>query len=248
MPANRDIRDRYTDAIGAMEAKHRTMGVGHQFPKNTSLAQCIGYARRFVIESPSGDPHYRYDRYMCGLKATLRQYPVSAGTVVHVDIGCGPGLFTWVVRDYFRNIPQVDVELYGYDHAPKMVKLARLIWEYMEECVYYSVHDRIDDLFSTSMPGGPRPSAVLVTLGHVLVQTANDESAMRDFASIIATFARLADCRMVAVDALSGRWPTDFQRACGQLRAALEKLGSIVDIRVVDRSEMRGVVRVASQP
>ena len=230
-----------------MEAKYRAMGVGHQFPKNASLAKCIGYARRFVIESPSGGPHYRYDRYMRRLKATLRQYPVSAGRVVHVDIGCGPGLFTWVVRDYFRNVSQVDVELYGYDHAPEMVKLACLIWEYMDECVYYSVHGRIDDLFSTSMPGGTTPSAVLVTLGHVLVQTADDESAMRDFASIIATFAQLADCRVVAVDALSGRWPKDFQRACGQLRAALEKLGSIVDIRVVGRSEMQGVVRVASQ-
>ena len=248
MPANRDIRDRYTEIIGHLVREHGSAVSGYEISKDATLAQCIGYARRFVVGGARDEPHYRYDRYMRVLQSACRWQPIHAGTVVHVDIGCGPGLFTWVVRDYFRaNLP-VHVELYGYDHAICMVELATSIWDLLEENANYSCHHDLCELISDVKPVVADACRVLITLGHVLVQTVDDNSAVDDFARIIAMCARIANCLLVAVDAQTGDRPEDFRRAHDQLQAALEQRGLTCSIPVMGRSDMVMSVRVTDRP
>ena len=246
MPANRDIRDKYREVIVALARKHGAVASGFEIPRDASLAQCIGYARRFVVGGAHDEPHYRYDRYMRVLQSTYRQHPIHADKVVHIDIGSGPGLFTWVVKDYLRNNLDVRSDLCGYDHAIHMVGLANTIWNLLEEDAIYSCHDDICELISNVEAVADDRCHMLVTLGHVLVQTVDDDSAVGNFARIVATCARIANCLLVAVDAQTGDRPEGFRRACDQLSAALDRRGLTFGIPVMGRSDLAVDVRRAS--
>ena len=148
MPTSRDIRDQYRDIIGSLAREHGAAASGYEISRDATLAACIGYSRRFIVGRANDEPHYRYGRYMRVLSSALRRNPVNTGTVVHVDIGCGPGLFTWVVRDYFRASPKIEVDLYGYDHSKEMVRLADYIWERLEEDVDYMCFHKTKDLLA----------------------------------------------------------------------------------------------------
>ena len=90
MPTNHDIRERYTEAIRALAKVYGAVPSGYEIPQDATLAQCIGYAQRFIVGRARDEPHYRYNRYMRALEWALRQDPAKGGTVIHVDIGCGP--------------------------------------------------------------------------------------------------------------------------------------------------------------
>ena len=210
MSTNRDIRDRYTKVIGKLAKKHRPAFSDHEIAKDASFAQCIGFAQRFIVGKTGDDPHYRYDRYRRALNAALQQHRVSAGTVIHVDIGCGPGLFTWVVMDYFRPKSSVEVVSYGFDHAPKMIKLARWIWKRLDETESYSCHHNIEKITRSASKLKAKRASVIVTFGHVLVQTHDDQAALNNFVDIVASFANTADCCLVAVDGQKEQWRQMF--------------------------------------
>ena len=246
MPANRDIRDRYTEIIGHLVREHGSAVSGYEISKDAPLAQCIGYARRFIVGRANDEPHYRYNRYMDLLKPALRQQSAIAGRMVHVDIGCGPGLFMWVVRDCFRPSSKIDVEYYGYDHAKDMARLAKIIWNRLEEGVRYSFYHSIRDLESNMELATADRRNVLVTLGHVLVQTVDNDSALDDFARIIAKCARMANCLVIAVDARTGERPMDFRRALGKLKASLERRGLTISVPPVGASDAVTSVRRTS--
>ena len=238
MPTNRDIRGRYTEIIGYLAKEHGAAASGYEISKDANLVQCIGYARRFIVGRANDEPHYRYDRYMRVLNSALRRDPVNTGTVVHVDIGCGPGLFTWVVRDYFRARPQIEVDLYGYDHSKEMIRLADYIWDRLEEDVDYMCFHKTKDLLTQIPQIITAPFCMLITLGHVLVQTVDDDSALSNFARIIAKCAPMTNCLVVAVDAQTGNRPDQFRRACDKLEAALTRRGLTVGIPAMGRSDM----------
>ena len=120
MPENRNIRDRYREIIQVLAKEHGAVVADFKIPKNATLDTCLGYTIKYIVNG--NQKHYRYDRYYRSLKILLRKYPVKRGSIVHVDIGCGPGLFTWVVGDYFRSQSKFKVSSYGYDHAPNMVR------------------------------------------------------------------------------------------------------------------------------
>lgn len=102
----------------------------------------------------------------------------KTSTIAHVDVGCGPGLFSWVVHDYFRHRePETEIELHAYDHSPTMIELAELIWREFETGVYLGVTSDLDGLISQVMQGGP-PADVIVSFGHVLVQASDQEDAI----------------------------------------------------------------------
>ena len=247
MPTNHDIRERYIEAIRALAKVYGAVPSGYEIPQDATLAQCIGYAQLFIVGRARDEPHYRYNRYMRALEWALRQDPAKGGTVIHVDIGCGPGLFTWVVRDYFRDSSEIHVELYGYDHSVRMVELAYAIWNRFDEGMSHSLHHTIPNLLTSVSSVTSDRSRILVTLGHVLVQTVDDDSAISDFARIIAKLAPMANCQLMAVDAQTGSRPDDFHRACSKLSAALERLGLIVGTPSIGRSDMVTSVRVAGR-
>ncbi len=223
-----------------MAAKYGSrQGVGNYWiPKNATLPECIWYAQRYIVGSRS---HYRYNKYKRALQsALLYRHPKirQNGKMIHINIGCGPGLFSWVVRDHFRTNLFVNVESHGYDHSRNMVALARLLSKKLREDTHLSFYHDMDKLFVAVLSGESVVRNVVVTLGHVLVQTVDNEIATKDFARIIAKFAKSANCQVVAADAHSGERFDIFKRSCRNLRNALDKHGLTASMSINSGSLM----------
>ena len=198
------IREKY---VGVVEGIAKSAGVlssarNYQISTRATRSECIQYALRHVVRHTK--PHHRYDRYRVALSLALHMAVSRTdyrGPQLHIDVGCGPGLFTWVVRDSLR-LQQFVVELYGYDHASEMVKLAAEIWTELGESVGSSWHDDADEMRSTASARGIRYDHSLVTFGHVLAQTHDQERAIWSFGQIISHSVAV-NCLVIAVDAYS---------------------------------------------
>ena len=80
-----------------------------------------------------------------------------------------------------------------------MVELADLIWREFDMGVHLGATSDLNDLVSQIMQGGP-PADVIVSFGHVLVQTSDQEDAIDNFADILSSIL-LNSNLVVAVDA-----------------------------------------------
>lgn len=211
------IRDEYIAVIARLSRRFgRTYG-HHLIPQHANLRQCLGYASRHV--SGHTTEHYRYDRYSRALQYALRLNGdlCRTGTAVHVDIGCGPGLFSWVVHDHFDGT-EVDVQLYGYDHATEMIRLARLIQDEFEVDVDVQYYDDPTQLLG-NIPAVPPLVDVIATFGHVLAQLADNHDAIGEFAALLERLTHAGRCLVLAVDAHGHRttFQNSFDRLCGML-------------------------------
>lgn len=161
------------------------------------------------------------------------------GSIRHVDLGCGPGLFTWAVRDAFRD-KRSEVEFYGYDHSSEMIRLAGEIWHQLGESVSVSWHDNKDELLSEALAGTPAGGPALVTFGHVLAQAHDQQEAMQHFAQIIFHLSA-AGCLIIAVDAHGE--PQRFRRGCDSLEKALSAGGMSIKVSGRGRSSFFATVK-----
>lgn len=222
------IRDRYVDIVEGIAERAGVPSPARHYRISASATRrvCIQYALQYVVRHDT--LHYRYDRYRSALCFALNQGAVQAantGTLLHVDIGCGPGLFTWVVRDLLRQA-QLAVELYGYDHSTEMVRLAEEIWDELDEPFHGSWHDAVDEMLATVAEGSNYDYS-LMTFGHVLAQTHDQEDAIQSFAQIIADVVTV-NCLVVAVDA-HGAGPS-FREGCDSLSQSLLAHDLTVDV------------------
>ena len=223
------IRDKYVDIVEgiAQRARVRSLARKYRISSDATRRECIQYALRYVVRHTKR--HYRYDRYRSALSLALQ---MSASQIengelqLHIDIGCGPGLFTWVVQDRLR-LDQISVGLYGYDHSREMVRLAEEIWDELGETVSSYWHSDADEMLATALSEGTRHDHSLVTFGHVLAQTHDNEDAIQHFARIVADVATV-NCLIIAVDA--HRAGPSFRKGCENLCQALLALGTIVDV------------------
>ena len=149
------------------------------------------------------------------------------GPLLHVDLGCGPGLFGWVVRDELR-MERRALEMYGYDHSVEMVQLASDIWNELGDGIECSWHDDPDELLSAALASGPRYSSSLFTMGHVLAQTHDQTDAIERFADIISQFLSVEGL-LIAVDAKSA--VNSFRIGWDKLQAALVERNLEVKIK-----------------
>ena len=235
------IRDEYIAAIRRLVDRLGRTGRDYRVPEHANIQQCLGYASKYV--SGHTTQHYRYDRYRNKLLYSLASNEDigRAGTVVHVDLGCGPGLFSWVVYDHFSGT-EVDVQLYGYDYAPEMVRLAGMIQDELESQVRLQCYHDARQLLA-DIPAAPPPADVIVTLGHVLVQLADNQQAIGVFATILEHLTRKGVCLVLAVDALGYR--ERFQRSFDRLCETLEETDCVWENRQDLRSSAFGVLRGA---
>lgn len=196
--------------------------------KNATLEESIVYTEGYVVGI--GGAHYRYDYYMDALEEAKEFDCIHPGRkIVHVDLGCGPGLFAWVVHDYVmarHRKKNAKIEFYMYDHAKSMIKLARIFWKNFpvqhELNAYHDVDGIRKGLRSQDLSG----CDVLVSFGHVLIQTRGDERALSEFACIIRELFPSGTCTMVAVDAHVNKWKRDeFRNSCRDLFRRLRALG-----------------------
>ena len=235
------IRDEYIAAIAQLVRRFGCAGSDYRIQERADIQQCLGYAASYVAGNTT--EHYRYDRYRNKLIHSLdsNEDIGGAGTLIHVDIGCGPGLFSWVVYDHFSGT-EVDVQLYGYDHAPEMVRLAGLIQDELESEVGLQCYHDARQLLA-NIPAAPPQADVIVTFGHVLVQLADDQQAIGAFATILEHLTDKGPCLVLAVDARRQR--NRFQRSFNRLCERLEDLDCVWENRRNLGSSAFGVLRGA---
>ena len=225
------IREHCREAFNKIEVQH---GIEHRkdpiIPPDISLKQVIGYTRSHIIENET--EHFRYDRYWKALEVALKQSNFRSGRKnVHLDLGCGPGLFSWVMRDYilFRQAPLLklllkyntkdrsgtaidkvmnatDTVMIGYDYAEKMIELAglfqsRLRKQLLVEDYNLEGYSKVGDIKERLNSEDFSNCDVIVTFGYVLVQTKDNLEAMNNFADIIACLFPFNSCILIAVDA-----------------------------------------------
>ena len=151
--------------------------------------------------------------------------------LVVADIGCGPGIFSWVVHDYFLSSANVDVKLFAVDRCPNMVHLAGALWERMDTRCDLRMHSDwcgIRGDFSNTLRSTGREFTVIVTLGHLLVQIVDDSVSIKDVAQTLADCVSLATasvpcgrCLVIAADAFSGTRRERFECAWERLQVTL---------------------------
>ena len=203
--------------------------------KNFSLEQAIGYTAEQIIGSDKRyKNHYRFDQYMDRLRSTP-VHPIFApekNRIMHLDLGCGPGVFSWVVLGFaianYGKKPD-DIEFIGYDHAENMIRLAHLFrdrfrdrWPEYNFEGYYELDKIQKPLESKDLSD----YNCIITFGHVLVQTEGNGIAMQNFIDIIRRLFPVNSCILMAVDAFSQPERQEkFGRACRELWDSLPNNG-----------------------
>ena len=230
------IRDSYIPTFNAIARRHHEEPSTAQIGPGDSLRKTIGYTRQHVIEHDQ--QHFRYEYYHGALSLALTRlgFDPAHRRVVHLDIGCGPGVFSWVMYDYVAsagNTRPWPVDYYGYDHSPAMIQLAHLFLERF--AVQYEFHG-FSDLADISIALADRDFSdcdVVVTFGYALVQVRDNPAALGDFATLIAGVFPSHSCIMVAADAHNDRAVRKaFRDQCGALGTALNEVGVALEDRM----------------
>ena len=223
------IRDCYMQTFEEIAGKFGEEVSGCEIGSSDSLRKVIGYTRRYVVENESVHFRYNYYRRELGGAVARHDYCPNGRRVIHLDLGCGPGLFSWVVRDYMHERFGQDigpVEHVGYDHSHNMILLASLFQALLPVTYDGRGYHNVDEIRDVLARTDCATSDAVVTLGHVLIQICDDADAMRRFADIIQVLFPVNSCIVVAVDAyISENRRQAFRRACEQLAGVLDRMG-----------------------
>ena len=156
------------------------------------------------------------------LKTCVQNVPFdwSMPTAMHLDLGAGPGLFTWalwdLIHDEIAEDRRLSLDLFGYDHAPQMATLAKRIWDRFDLLTPYRCFNSEEEVYANIWPQGPRTN-VLITVGHSLIQV-YEHDGLAVFAGLCEAVASLdRNTRLVAVDAHSGDRVHQFDSAWRKL-------------------------------
>lgn len=213
------VRDLHFGVLDAIMNEHNIEPLprrpSHIVRADASFAEVVQHTDWWLRRNDS-ILHYRYNRYRATLgirQPTRDRYPRLA----HVDVGCGAGLWSWVLLDWAAdyNLAYDRIDLYGVDHSPSMIALAYFMRDGLVETVanYPELHyeTNVQMLLQALIENHQEPTDYMITFGHVLVQalaesTALDAiSAMLEFTSMIVSILRLQDrqsnCVLVAIDA-----------------------------------------------
>ena len=214
------VRDLY---FGVLDAIMNENNIGplpqrpsHIVRADASFTEAVQHTDWWLRRNDS-IPYYRYNRY----RATLGgPQPIgdSRTRLAQVDIGCGAGLWSWVLLDWATdsNLAYDRIDLYGIDHSAAMITLAIFMRDKLVSNIanYPTLHYETDAqmLLQALTQNHQQPTHYVVTLGHVLVQALADSSgpdaisAILNFTWVITHILRLqdrqSDCVLVTVDAL----------------------------------------------
>ena len=211
----------------------------YEIPDKATFETVVQYTEWFIAGGESrgnthNRRHYRYDRYLTALNASGLSSRMTHRRMVHVDIGCGPGLFSWAFLDWAREqqISYSNIALYGYDHSEQMVALAHQICGKLRVAVggyprFSYSHDRDDFLAKLGVPHDGREDYV-ITLGHVLAGNQEYRDIL-EFVFIIEHVMRLQPSSkpltVIVCDAVSERYRRYFEQGWDKLLQALRERG-----------------------
>lgn len=228
------IRDLYHDVLDVtMQAQNIAplqQRPSHVVRTDASFEEVVQHTDWWLRRNDSR-PDYRYRRYREMLGEP--QPPRDTNTrLAHVDIGCGAGLWSWVLLDWARdsNLAYDRIDLFGLDHSSEMINLAYLTRSRLTPTIadypnlYYT--NSVEILLSELTAHHRDPTDYAITFGHVLVQAQSDD-AILNFTRVIIHALRLingqSQCALVAVDA-RGR-TTEFALGWSSLLSSLEQYG-----------------------
>lgn len=222
------IRDHYTDALNAVADRHGEEHCGYNIDPAASLGQAIGYTRRYIIETTT--THYRYAYYYDAIRKGLTRlrFDPKCHDILHLDLGCGPGLFSWVVHDYLLSETLCDgrrLEFVGYDHAKNMIVLARLMKHHLPTTFDFVGYSTMERLCAELRKRNFSNCCVVVTLGYVLIQAAQDPDALSRFTEIVRGSLPAYSCFLIAVDAFEGTRRRAFLSEWERLLTTLKNTG-----------------------
>ena len=109
------VKDYYREAIRqVMKAKGDSPlkdRPDYELPPDAGITEVLQYTDSFVAGTHDTVDHYRYNRYV----ETLNLLTPSKVRQVHVDIGCGVGLFSWAFLDWAtaNGIEHKRIRLFG---------------------------------------------------------------------------------------------------------------------------------------
>ena len=225
------IREHYIESFNQITNKYPWhTSYDHRIPRNITLPEAIGYTNKFIIESEV--EHFRYDYYREFLETALTQvgFEPEKNRIMHLDLGCGPGLFSWVVQDYmlkkYGKNPG-DTDLIGYDYAENMIHLAAIFQEHLPVEYNLDGYFEIDGIRNKLKSRDFSDYHILITFGHVLIQVKDSSETIQNFMDIINyNMLPSKSCIVVAVDAYSNEYiRQDFKDACKKFWVALNDIG-----------------------
>ncbi len=210
------VKSRYHKAIYDIMERKKILPNrrDHEIPATAGFSEVmqytewhIGYkSRQREFQGQYTNPHYRYERY----RPIMNKRSATDNCQVHIDVGCGAGVFSWVFLDWAtsKQIGFNRVELYGLDHSNAMIDLAFLLRnELAREIEDYPELNYVSDteiLLQNLETHNSEGTDYTITFGHVLVQ-AHDPEDIKIFSSIINRAVELtgskSKCVLAAVDA-----------------------------------------------
>ena len=203
---------------------------GFEVPENAGLSEVLHYADWYIAGRGDREQHHRYRRCLGKLKG----YPASDRQQVHVDIGCGTGLFSWALLDWAteKGISFNQIKLYGLDRCQAMLDLAKMVKVKLSRRINsypdLNYHRNIDDLLQDLSESHEEGTDYVVTFGYVLIQVWEySRDSIQDFARIIAHIVKLpgARCTVLEVDAYSHDRPAILAAAKASLREHAVSMG-----------------------
>ena len=226
------IRDNYIPAFNSIAQCHGERYSNAQIGSQDSLRETIGYTREYVVEHTT--PHFRYEYYHDALSGALTRLPFDLADrpLVHLDIGCGPGVFSWVMYDYMASQEKRDpgrVAYYGYDHCAAMLELAHLLLECFSDRYEFRGFSDLAEISKTLAEEDVSNCDVVVTFGYALVQVRDDPAALRHFATLIRCVLPSHSAIIVAADAHNTAGRAAFRDQCRELEATLHSVGVVLE-------------------
>ena len=223
------IKDHYETTFNAIAQEYGEEPSTAQISSHDSLSKVIGYTREFVVEQGQD---YRDNYYCDALSGAFQQmgFNPTGREVVHLDVGCGPGVFSWGLHDHMasRNAPD-SVVYYGYDHCANMINLAyRFLYDFPEQYDFRGECD-LPQIRKDLMGQNFADYNVVVTFGYALVQVQGDPAALEEFAVLIRCLFPSRLCIVVAADAHSGQRREVFGQQCTALEGALHNSDVVLE-------------------
>ena len=239
------IRNCYIQAVHDIMNKHRISAArsrpDYNIPIGATFTSVVQYMEWYIAggeprSNPQSKLHYRYDRYLGALNASGLSSRINHRGIVHFDIGCGPGLFSWAFLDWAREhkISHSDIALYGYDHSQQMVELAHQMRDKLKVAVggypaFFYSYSRNMFLEKLEVPYDEKVDCV-VTLGHVLAGNHDDRDIL-EFGIIIQQVMQSqhssTPLTVIECDAVSEKHRSDFEQGWGKLLQALRERGLV---------------------
>ena len=198
----------------------------YELSPSAEMTEVLQYTDWFVAGTGDSREHYRYRRYF----ETMQHLPLSQRRQVHVDVGCGVGLFSWVFLDWAtgKMLDFKRLRLFGLDQNRTSLDLASRLREKLSLVVpsypklrYYEKAETLSrNLIKRHLKG----SDYVITFGHVLAQSHSSEE-IRQFTGVIRSALEVMEegcrCTLVAVDARGATWA--FGQGWNQLLSSLNQ-------------------------